>query len=43
MSEYTEAMDAYTVLMQEAKARLLAMDTALEGKTGLAEVVIGPH
>jgi hypothetical protein len=40
MSEYTEAMDAYTVLMQEAKARLLAMDTALEGKTGLPEVAV---
>jgi hypothetical protein len=40
MSEYTEAMDFYSVLMQEAKARLLAMDTALEGKTGLPEVAV---
>jgi hypothetical protein len=38
MSPYEEAMDAYSVLMHEAKRRLLAMDTALEGKTGLPEV-----
>jgi hypothetical protein len=35
MSKYDQAMDAYSVLMHEAKQRLLAMDTALEGKTGL--------
>jgi len=40
MTQYTEAMDVYSVLMQEAKARLLAMDTALEGKTGLPEVAV---
>jgi len=39
-TKYTEGMDAYSVLMQEAKARLLAMDIALEGKTGLPEVAI---
>lgn len=39
-TKYTEAMDAYSVLMQEAKARLLAMDMALEGKTGLPEVAV---
>ena len=40
MSKCAEAMDAYSVLMHEAKARLLAMDTALEGKTGLPEVAV---
>src|SRR5262245_25239192 len=40
MSKYTEAMDFYSVLMHEAKRRLLAMDTALEGKTGLPEVAV---
>src|SRR6516225_496582 len=40
MSKYTEAMDAYSVLMHEAKRRLSAMDTALEGKTGLPEVAV---
>src|SRR5215467_7755061 len=40
MSKYTEAMDAYSVLMHEAKRRLLAMDTALEKKTGLPEVAV---
>src|SRR5262249_28093943 len=34
MSKYTEAMDFYSVLMHEAKARLLAMDTTIE---------YGPH
>jgi hypothetical protein len=32
---YQEAMDAYLILMQEAKRRLLAIDTALAGRTGL--------
>ena len=40
MTQYTETMDVYSVLMQEAKARLLAMDMALEGKTGLPEVAV---
>jgi hypothetical protein len=34
------AMDAYSKLMQEAKHRLLAMDTALGGKTGLPDGAI---
>src|SRR5437660_2743674 len=37
---YDEATTAYTVLMNEAKQRLLAMDTALEGKTGLPRPTI---
>jgi hypothetical protein len=32
---YEEAMDAYSILMHEAKRRLIAMDTALVGRTGL--------
>jgi hypothetical protein len=40
MSKCTEAKDAYSVLMHEAKARLLAMDRALEGKTGLPKVAV---
>jgi hypothetical protein len=40
MPEYDEAMDAYSILMLEAKHRLLAMDTALEGKTGLPRPAI---
>jgi hypothetical protein len=35
MSPYEEAMDAYSILMQEAKGRLSAIDTALAGRTGL--------
>jgi hypothetical protein len=35
LSKYEEAMDAYSILMHEAKRRLLAMDTALAGRTGL--------
>jgi hypothetical protein len=37
---YQEAMDAYSILMHEAKRRLFAIDTALEGKTGLPNGVI---
>ena len=40
MSPYEEAMDAYSILMHEAKRRLLAMDTALAGRTGLSERMI---
>jgi hypothetical protein len=40
MSPYEEAMDAYTILMLEAKRRLLAMHTVLEGKTGLPKGVV---
>jgi hypothetical protein len=40
LSKYEEAMDAYSILMQEAKQRLLFMDKALEGKTGLPKVAI---
>jgi hypothetical protein len=40
LSNYEEAMDAYSILMQEAKQRLLAMDTALGGQTGLPKVAI---
>jgi hypothetical protein len=40
MPKYDEAMDAYSRLMVEAKHRLLAMDTALEGKTGLPRPTI---
>jgi hypothetical protein len=40
MSPYEEAMDAYSILMHEAKRRLLAMGTALEGKTGLPKGVV---
>jgi hypothetical protein len=40
MPKYEEAMDAYSKLMHEAKARLLAMDTALGGKTGLPRPTI---
>jgi hypothetical protein len=34
-SKYREALNAYSMLMEEAKQRLLAMDTALRGQTGL--------
>jgi hypothetical protein len=34
-SKYREALNAYSVLMEEAKYRLLTIDTALRGKTGL--------
>jgi hypothetical protein len=40
LSRYGEALDVYSRLMQEAKARLWAMDTALEGKTGLPNATI---
>jgi hypothetical protein len=40
MSPYDEAMYAYTILMNEAKRRLIAMDTALAGRTGLSERMI---
>jgi hypothetical protein len=40
MSPYEEAMDAYSILMLEAKRRLFAIDMALEGKTGLPNGVI---
>ena len=35
-SKYREALNAYSMLMEEAKDRLSAMDIALEGKTGLS-------
>jgi hypothetical protein len=35
LSRYEEALDVYSRLMREAKVRLIGMDTALEGKTGL--------
>jgi len=35
MSPYEEAMDAYSILMQEAKGRLSAINTSLAGRTGL--------
>jgi hypothetical protein len=34
-SKYRAALNAYSTLMEEAKYRLLAMDTALGGQTGL--------
>src|SRR6516162_9507585 len=37
---YQEAMDAYSILMHEAKHRLWAMDTALGGQTGLPDGAI---
>jgi hypothetical protein len=40
MSKYEEVMDAYSVLMHEAKHRLRAMNRALEGKTGLPDGAI---
>jgi len=40
LSKYEEAMDAYSILMHEAKQRLLAMDTALGGQTGLPKVAV---
>jgi hypothetical protein len=39
-SKYKEALDAYSGLMEEAKYRLLAMDAALEGITGLPDGAI---
>jgi hypothetical protein len=35
MAKHEQALNAYVGLMQEAKDRLLAMDTALTGRTGL--------
>jgi hypothetical protein len=40
LSRYGEAMDIYSLLMQEAKARLFATDAALEGRTGLPNAMI---
>jgi len=40
LSKYEEAMHAYTILMNEAKRRLIAMDIALAGRTGLSERMI---
>jgi hypothetical protein len=40
MPKYEDAMDAYSKLMIEAKHRLLAMDTALGGNTGLPRPTI---
>ena len=40
MSPYEEAMDAYSILMHEAKRRLIAVDIALAGRTGLSERMI---
>ena len=40
LTRYEEALDVYSVLMHEAKARLIGMDTALEGKTGLPNALI---
>jgi hypothetical protein len=40
MSKYEEAMNAYSMLMIEAGHRFRAMDTALEGKTGLPDGAI---
>jgi hypothetical protein len=39
-SKYRQALDLYSELMEEAKFRLLAMDKALEGDTGLPEAAI---
>jgi len=39
-SKYGAALDDYSMLMEEAKYRLLAMDTALGGRTGLPKGAI---
>jgi hypothetical protein len=39
-SKYREALNGYSGLMEEAKYRLLAMDTALGGRTGLPDGAI---
>jgi hypothetical protein len=39
-SKYREALNAYSMLMEEAKYRLLAMDMALGGQTGLPRAAI---